>query len=89
MDARNDVCRKNFSCAVFFSWKVLSIRPRVKLSGMRLLEMAADFCRDLLIKLGVNEKNYVSIGDNNKFWCMFAQIKVQTKPFKVEANVIL
>ena len=49
--------------------------------------MAADFCRELLIELGVKlmelmEKKLYCFTGENKFWCMFAQIKVQTKPIQ-------
>lgn len=67
MDAHNDDAEKISLVQYFSREKVLSIRPlSVKSFLHETLEMAADFCRDLLIKLGVNEKNYSFIGDNKQ-----------------------
>ena len=89
LDASNHNAEKISLVHYFSCEKVLSITPlRVKSLPYDTLEMAANFYRDSLIELGVNENNNGTAfgGDNIQILVHVCSSKGTNKTFKVEAK---
>lgn len=89
LDTSNHNAEKISLVQYFSREQVLSIRPlRVKSLPYDALEMAARFCRDSLIELGVNEKNNGTAfgGDNIHILVHVRSSKDTNKTLKVEAK---
>lgn len=74
--------KKFLLCSIFLKKFSYKATKRKILSVHETLEMAAVFCRDLLIKLGVNEKNYSFIGDNKQILVHVCSNKGTNKPIQ-------